>query len=400
MALMARVKPKLGVIRLQGYGYQNQAKGDGVILRRDGEFLIVFTKGTYFSGDKRFWLNTGRLQGCGDLSGFEIHPEDLEMVRRKLRLDTTGQIIKSQKENDMSLLTKMKPGKGTVHKNGTGPKDEKVVKKNKVEELPEEKPSAKKGQKVAVPVSGKGSGKRGRPALSEEEKAARAEAREKASSDSTKPVVKSKAAPSKQSEKDALKSTPGTRGRKPSYTLPEPGKSEILAIMPVGSFNNMVENYLPNVRSKKTTDEQKDFVARVKEAVEVPVKGVHFLLNKATAVVFLELTEKMAEDWAELGVQGAHFRRGAAKTAQAIRERFKLKGGIVAKTADEKEKSESKTAPKKSSVMKNALARAKARDEDEEDDEEEEKPKRGRPAGSTNKTAPKKKLLKRKVSTG
>lgn len=390
--MKAKTKPKLGFVKLEGWGKLSDLRGVGKALRRDGEFLIVRTSNpsTGFKKDWKFRLDSGKMAGTNEVAGTKITDSDLLSICQRIGAPLPNVNIAPKEDTNMALATKKKVKGKTLNKNGHKTREEveetspgesvnEVIKKRgpgrpkKVivetdeavitveDSLPETKPSPKKGEKVSTAaVSQKGKkGTRGRPRKN--------------------PDAPVKEKPVRNSD------TPAKRGPKPNYTLPETKKGEVIVIMSEGAYNDTMENHLPNVRSKKTTDEEKALAQRLKDAVKVPVKGVHIVMNKTNAKTFLALSEKLVAAWTETGgVAAAHFKRGLGNTLDMLRETFNLKGGYVHEV---KEKAPAK---RQSKPLRKAVARKAAQD-DEDEDEAPVVKKRGRPAGKKKAGAAKRK---------
>jgi hypothetical protein len=160
-------------------------KSTGKVLRQDEDFVIVRTYGT-FEKDWKFWLDNGKMVGTSGVSGYQIVPEDLQYIRKKLGFNSKGvknssPSIESNGKLEMALqlgVVKKKSSVSSLGKNGNTPhlspgeEVNEVIKrgpgrpKKATEELPETKPSPKAGKPVesSPSGSGKGTGKRGRPA--------------------------------------------------------------------------------------------------------------------------------------------------------------------------------------------------------------------------------------------
>lgn len=352
MALQIRTKPKLGMVRIEGWGSLAGCKSEGKILRQDEEFLIVRTFGS-IPRDCKFWLDNGKLVGTCEVAGHQLDQEDLQIIRKKLGLFPKDVKINSpsleRSDNEMALqlgTTKKKIKTSSLEKNGKKPhvspgeSVNEVVKRGvgqpkKAEELPESKPSEKKGQPVqsVSKASGIGTGKRGRPKGS-----------------GNKVITYPPSGPKVEKKLVRTETDAPRRGRKPSYELPTAGKGEMLVSIPAGVYADLMDSRMPNPRSKKTTEEEKDLVIRMKNAVETPAKAVIVVLNKTAAIALLTVIENSVQYWDEMGVAGGHFKRGMATRSEEIRTHFKLKGAPIRKQTKPLQKAAARVASKKQVV--------------------------------------------------
>lgn len=352
-------------ITVEGFGRCEGRDLEAEVLRKDGDFWIVRMTDIHGDpADRKFHFKTGVMAGSSEVSGWKIHQPDFENITQRLQALSGNNAANEPKQepSDMSTKTKTeetetkpktkltvvpggKAAAAKVEKNGHKPEVKPEVKpkaktKPAVEEE-EEKPVAKKTSvkaasagKKAVPETApspkKGQAvKRGKGAEDEEEEAP---APKKRIGSAAKGVVvqntsakgNSRVKAAAEEEEEAV--SPGKRGRKPVYEIPAVKKGEIQIEMSEGAYNEIKEGFLPNLRSKKTTDIEKEFVKRWNEGYLF--RKVFVNLTKPTAEVFLRISEAAQETWSELGVRGSHFTKATAREADKLRTGFKLKGGI------------------------------------------------------------------------